>query len=160
MPSRLDVRLRVWCNPWHSIDHEGRPAGAFPRHGVGNLYVGARVLATTPAKLEDGHFVSASQDTVFHYSREAVEIRDTGDGYYKRAVRDGALLAADEKTALLCGTRYAPLAVALEAERALAAAKWRACFAEELPDVDPFVEPVPGRFPGDAPAEPAAARDE
>lgn len=159
MPSRLDMTVRVLPNPYHSLDHEGRPIGICPKErpmsmaGGHQGYVGAVILATIPKKLEDGHQGTASQDTVFHFSREPVQLNDPR-GYYRQAVKHGALIAADVKTATMAGVKYQPYALALEAAREEAVAKWRDAFGDdELPDVDPFTKPTPGVLPGDAPVE-------
>lgn len=156
MPSRLAVQVKILPNPWHSLDHEGRPAGACPRERMPNQapgshqgYVGAVLYATVPVALEPGHQGTPSQDTVWHFSKEPVAYADPR-AYYRKALQNGEVIAADEKSAAAAGLKFLPYDAALAASRAEAVAKWRAAFNEDPPSIDPFVKPVPGVMPGDA----------
>lgn len=155
MPSRLQTIVRVLPNPYHSLDHEGRPAGHCPRErlmstapGTHQGYVGCTCLATAPEKLPDGHHGTPNQDTVWHFSREPLSIADPR-GYYRLAVSRGEIIAADQKTAMASNVKYVPYDEALRLAKAEAVAKWRAAFGEDPPEVDPFTKPTPGVFPGD-----------
>ena len=161
MPSRLQFIVRVLPNPFHSLDHEGRPAGHCPKERPANMapgshqgYVGATLMASHPEALEPGHQGTASQDTVWHFSREPQSFADPR-GYYRIAMRNGELFPADAKTAQLASVEFKPYADYLKQALAEATAKWRAAFGEDPPSIDPFTKPVPGWMPGDAAPAPA-----
>jgi hypothetical protein len=157
---RHTIDLSVLPNPYHALDHEGRPAGPCPRERtpttVGHQgYVGAERHCTVPEKLVDGHQGTPAQDTCWQFSKEPTQVRDP-HGYYRQMLRDGALFPADAKTARMAGpdVKYAPYAELLADAKKLANGRWRAAFAEDAPgiDLDPFAKPTPGLYPGDAPA--------
>jgi len=158
--------LRVHANPWASLDHEGRPAGhcAFerqPQH-VNNHqgYVACECVASEPEKLPLGHAGTPDQDTCWHFSKEPVEVVDGILGYYRRCLRDGDILPADEKTARVAGIAFTPIDQAWAAAKKLAYSKWFAAFGENPAEVDPFQRPRPAgkEAPQDVTARSGAAR--
>jgi hypothetical protein len=136
--------LRVCTNPFRSTDPQGRPCHVvqldpmdprYPRDARGwRGEVGSRILSAeevrpAPAgRDKDGHELTlqaARHDRVWGFRREPLELPLTD--YYRRAVRDGDLLAADEESARLCGVPFAdPEVVRFETQRATGAsdAEW------------------------------------
>lgn len=157
------TRLRVRANPFHTIDHLGRPAGLVPKEVTGGpmgalSYVGARLAKTEPADIPGndppikGEMRQLIEVRTWEFSPDAVEVIATP--YYLRAVADGDLIADDEATARKAGIDFVPPADALAASRAKAIADWRASYGEDPAFAsDPaWVLPV-----SPAPAAPAAA---
>lgn len=130
--------LRVYPNPYASLDAEGNPDGVVrydPTLGLPGVvhYVGARVAArwadrsAAPAgplrpppsvsRTNDGRFRRVAREAVFDGA--PVEIPDSP--YHRERVRDGSLVAADERSARACGVPFVAREVALDR------AKGRAC---------------------------------
>lgn len=106
MPKRT---LLVYPNPFHAIDHEGRPAGVLPLEPEGDgvttfddrRFVGATLKAEILQKFPRGDARQSVQRTTFDFSDEPVEVRNTP--YYRMAIARGEILAADKASALECG---------------------------------------------------------
>lgn len=142
--------LYVWANPWHALDHLGRPAGHCPRERkpstIGHAgYVGCRCVASEPEKLPVDSAATPDQDTCWQFSTDAQKVEDTP--YYRARVRFGELFAANELTAKMCGVKFVPLAKALDAAKAEAVAKWNRAF----PDGHPWVSAPATQNPHAAP---------
>jgi len=155
----LTAMLMVLPNPWHTVDHFGRPAGAFPRERHANTlghqgYVGAVAVTTTPEPRAAGDLRSPEQDTCWQFSKEPVSVPD--NKYYRDALRSGELLPGDLKSARAAGLEHREYASLIAAAKIAAEAKWRAAFGESLPAVDPFAKPTPGVLPPESPAAPAS----
>ena len=156
--------LRVHSNPWHAVDHLGRPAGACPKerspHYVNSHqgFVGAECVASAPTTLPSGHAGTPDQDTCWHFQPGPVELQDSA--YYRGCVARGELIAADDATARKCGVKFVAPAEALAKAKADITATWRANFGEDLPKSDPFKRPEPaGKIsPLDADAASGAER--
>jgi hypothetical protein len=158
--------LLGWANPYHALDHFGRPAGACPKERTGSTlghagYVGAECVASAPVPVEPGSAGTPDQDTCWHFSKEPVKLPDTG--YYRLCLRQGAIFPADEKTAKTCTTEdaklvYEPLDAAVGKSKAAAFAKWKAAFAENPEEVDPYARPRPNGQ--ESPADVAAKSGE
>lgn len=151
-------QLKLLPNPWHSIDHNGRPTPC-PKERVRTTvghqgYIGAVCVATVPAKLPDGHQGTPEQDTRWQFSREPKAFDDPNH-YYFAALRNGEAFPADAATAKYAGIKYAPYDDLLAASREEAAKKWMNATGEKLPDTDPFAPPFPPEAV--AAAEPAVA---
>lgn len=154
--------LMVWANPYHALDHFGRPSGHVARERTpGTLghagYVGCACVASAPIEVEKGSAASPDQDTCWHFSREAVKVLDSA--YYRGAVRNGELFPADEKTAKCSSSgdvtvKFESLDSALAKSKAEAFGKWRAAFGEDPEVVDPYERPKPNGM--EAPADVAA----
>lgn len=162
MPRPGYVEVSVLPNPWHSIDHFGRPAAPCPKPRtpttVGHQgYIGAEIVASAPEKLPLGHLGTPYQDTCWHFSKEPEKYLDSAeiDYYFMKALRTGEILPADEQTAKYAGLvdadhPFVPFAEAVEAERVKAAAKWKAATGSDLPTTDPFERPEPDAKPSPA----------
>lgn len=153
----------VLPNPWHSIDHEGRPAGHCARERVqaseGHQgHVCCSIVASTPVPLPQGHRGTPEQDTCWHFSKEPQTFDDPSD-YYKNAIKNGEIFAADKRTAEYAGVKFEAFDKLLEASRLEAAAKWKAVTGELLPTTDPFVKPVPFGTEPPAPDAPAVKKE-
>lgn len=129
--------ISVRVNPYHTIDHEGRPAGAVLREVEGTYsslsYVGAVMdskVADIPgnAAPRPGEQRQLVEDRTYQF--QAGDIRLPKSQYYLRAVADGSLLAADEATARAAGIPFVPPAEALAKARAKAIADWTATYGE------------------------------
>lgn len=101
--------LRVWPNPFHSLDHEGRPNSIFPVEPKGNgvttfdarAFVGARIKTEMTFVPITGTAQASQQKTWFEYEDEPSEVEDSP--YYRHAIASGQLFAADETTATAAG---------------------------------------------------------
>lgn len=113
--------LLVLPNPFAALDADGDPAAAFPRvePALRGALVGARV----------DHARSADSEKYFFDTGKAVPLPDLPA--YRKALRDGDLLCADEATARLVGLRFVDPALALEQSEAAAVARWRAETGED-----------------------------
>jgi len=107
--------LKVWANPFHGDgpDHEGRcharlPYEPNPRdQGEGTIgrWVGCRLVTTELRKADDNLGIRADHDHAVEYAPEASVVEDTP--YYRKALREHALFAADEVTqATVFGTKF------------------------------------------------------
>lgn len=132
--------LRVYANPWHALDSEGRPAGACAcdpdYHTPARKFVGATLEAKETRKAVPAKGITARHDITYAFSTEAQEIPLTV--YYLEAVKRGELIAADEASAKACG--FAPdtfkdPAVCLAEERRAAARQFQINYGE----IPPFV---------------------
>lgn len=138
--------LKVHCNPYLHLDHEGRPAGAFPEEfnprAPGRNYVGAfRRSRETEKAVTMARFTvqPAKHEHWFDFVAEAVVVPNTI--YYQRAVKTGELIAADPETCVAVGlhkNHHAPVADVLAQHRAKAAANWKTHYGEEIAIADPF----------------------
>lgn len=97
--------LKVWPNPFHGEpDHEGRcharlPYEPNPRDqgaAVVGRWVGCRLVTTELRKANDNEGIRAIHDHAIEYALEASLVEDTP--YYRKALRDHALFAADAAT--------------------------------------------------------------
>lgn len=152
--------LSVYPNPWHSLDHYGRPAGHCPKERspqtIGHQgYIACEAVAG-PIVHRSARTGDFDHDTVWHFLKEPVTVADTP--YYRAAIRNGEVFAVDEK---LVKEIFGPAAKCLKLdellarEKAIAVAKWVAAHGEKPEDVDPFKRPVP--IGAEAPAESPAA---
>jgi len=164
---RSAIDFMVLPNPYHTLDHDGRPAGVCPKERTPTTVghqgrVGAELHATRPEKLPDGHQGTPAQETRWQFSKEPLQVKDQ-HGYYRQALRDGALFAADQHThKMVFGAgdqTYRSYADALASAKARANADWRAAHNEDSPyiDVDPFADPFASPAPqARQPAQPAS----
>lgn len=115
--SRFETTVRVVANPYHRLDHKGRPCCAVPLEPVafgGHLgFVGATVdrKATTAPKAEKGALFTPRQETVFSFSEKPVTVLRTP--YYQDELKSGSLLPADEAAAKFAGVKFRPVAQAI-----------------------------------------------
>lgn len=137
----------VWANPWHAIDHLGRPCGAAtmradkagaPRH------IGARRVLT-PVLGENGRPQKAYdgiRDTVnavsWEFSADPVALPITSDGYHRKLIAQGAVLPADQDTANAAGVPFLPYDQAMTLAKSAANAGYRRLYGKDLPG---FVAP-------------------
>lgn len=108
--SRFAQKVRVIANPYHQLDHKGRPCGVVPveptQFGGSLGYVGAKIDRKRTAILREpkpGDIRGGRQDTVFEFSDEPVTV--TKSAYYADALKSGALLPADAKCATWAGLK-------------------------------------------------------
>ncbi|MBA2686851.1 MAG: hypothetical protein H0U64_02000 [Gemmatimonadaceae bacterium] len=107
-------KLRVLPNPWTYIDHKGRPAGRFPyetENGVASdgrtigshIASADEVKAATSVRIAGFTFQlsAADHDIQIAYSDEPTTVPNTP--YYRKAIMTGQLIAADVRTANICG---------------------------------------------------------
>lgn len=129
--------ISVRTNPFHVLDHEGRPAGAVLKEIDGAYsslsYVGA-TMTSKPADIpgnstpRQGELRQLVEDRTFEF--ETGDIRLAKSAYYLRCVKDGALLAADEATAKAAGIPFVDPTVALSKARKAAIDSWVATYGE------------------------------
>ena len=130
MPKRT---LLVWPNPFHALDHEGRPAGVLPYEPEGNgvttfddrRFVGAQLKAEVLQKFPRGDAREPVQKTWFEFSDEPVTVKNTA--YYAHAIARGEIFAADAESAMACGIDKSFLEpdVLLERARQEAIGAWK-----------------------------------
>ena len=152
--------LSVYCNPFASLDHEGRPSGVVlmdpvEHHSYGaatvdsvtgeprwepSRYVGATLdaEATTITKraAAQGRGLSGQadlQDTVWAFSSEPQTVPLTS--YYLARIRDGELIPADAQSAAVAGRPFVPYETAIQSARTHALGLWfRARPHHDVPD--------------------------
>jgi hypothetical protein len=100
--------LSVQPNPWLYIDHKGRPAarvaveqptnGTYDPRTVGSRIADAKLVSSAPKGAPLAHDI---HDLEVEYSKEPVEVRNSA--YYRRAVMDGELVAADRESFVAAG---------------------------------------------------------
>ncbi len=101
MPKKLNT-LKVWPNPFHALDADGRPAGVLPYEPEGNgvttfdarRFVGAMVDAEILQKFPPGDARQAVQRTWFKFQDDVSEVRCSP--YYQHAIARGEIFAADK----------------------------------------------------------------
>ena len=120
--NRFSKTARVIANPFHVLDHKGRPCCAVPKEpgkvGEHAGYIGAKLdrdLTKITREEERGEIRGTRQETVFSFSSDPVEVPTSL--YYRDALRSGSLIAADKATAQWAGVDY------VEPEKALADAE-------------------------------------
>jgi hypothetical protein len=133
--SRFSKQVRVVANPFHVLDHRGRPCGVFPEEprAVGQHlgYVGAKVDTSKTKVLRakaEGDIRPSFQNTEYAFSADAVSVPTTP--YYRQGLRSGAILPADEATATWAGVTFSPPASALEQARKTAEAAFERAYGE------------------------------
>ncbi len=137
--------LNVYPNPFHALDHLGRPAGVLPNEPEGDgihtfdsrAFVGARLRTEITYKPNLQYGLDAShqrQDTQFDYTEEPVTVKNTP--YYRSALQRRELLPADEYTALTANVPWKEIEEALEDEREMALTRWQQQAHEEHEDDD------------------------
>ncbi len=124
-------KLFVFPNPWGvaprsiTIDQLGTPCGHYPtdpHQDVGRKWVGARLDRKRTKKLQNlgplDNARSARQRTVFEFcgiSGHEITAKALGEKkaialpytqHYRRGIRRGELVAADEATAAACGVKF------------------------------------------------------
>ena len=135
--------LSVYPNPFHSLDHEGHPCGTMPLdpdHAPGaRRWVGAtictertrilkepwnqRTSVSLAGRTQQVNVGSApSQRTYFAFELEPQVVLDSA--YYRRAVADGSLLAADAAAAARCGVAFVAPMAALRSAATAAVSRW------------------------------------
>ncbi len=101
-------------------------------------YIGARLKsATVLDNYEPGYFLSPRANKKYEYTTEPITLQLTQ--YYMDLVKDGALLAADEASAKLCGVPYVDVKTALKRAAEKAA---NHCFAAYGCKPNWYVEPT------------------
>lgn len=167
--------LTVRTNPFFFIDHHGCPAGRVDRELVpgrngswtrATNYIGARLAANPDIeregpsigdkKAEVGKFAKAKHHVRYVFRRGDVLVEATK--YTKRQVAEGALIAADEATAKLCGVKFRDPELVREEWRKRSDATTEPLWAEDeviervaapvegvgsVPDAEPDQEPEP-----------------
>lgn len=143
--------LHVLPNPFAALDADGDPAAAFPRvePALRGALVGARI----------DHARSADSEKYLFDTDKAVQLPDLPA--YRKALREGDLLCADEATARLVGLPFQPPALALEQAAAKAAARWLAetgappAWCRETPAAPAPASAAPTPSPSDPTPAPA-----
>lgn len=138
--SRFSKQVRVVANPFHTLDHRGRPCGVFPVEprtvGESLGYVGAKVDATKTKVLRakvEGDIRPSFQNTEYSFSRDPVSVPMTA--YYRQGLRSGAILPADEAAAKWAGITFtAPVDALVVARKAAEAEFERTYGAGSLAD--------------------------
>lgn len=140
--------LKVHPNPFHALDHKGRPACAVrldpDESGGDRRYIGAvrKSVLVTGKKYDDRNDPQSGPDgeydVGFEFDLAAVDIPDTH--YHRARLRDGELIPADESTAVRGGVIKDPKDFkaakdVLEAERARATEHLKKEHDAELADV-------------------------
>jgi hypothetical protein len=168
MPHLSDRPLVVYPNPFHALDHKGRPACAvrldpdFEVSAGERRYIGAKLTSTMTQKFHEknhpglamgkGHY-----DRVWAFDIAPTPIPDTH--YHRDRIRDGELVAADKRTfraAMGGGSKkkfIEPLQLLLQSREA-AAEHW----SREQDDEDPPALTL--RLPGDPEPETLAVAHE
>jgi hypothetical protein len=146
------AKLKVLPNPWTYIDHAGQPAGRLPPDPYEDSPsagpVGARMtdvkeiqkaqmMRVAGVDMEVG---SAQHTHRFVYAKDPVSIPNTP--YYRNAVKCGDLIAADSKTAALCGLKFEDPKSVLAKAKAAAIAKFDAETDEDAYKQFGSVEPL------------------
>lgn len=101
--------LLVWPNPFHALDHEGRPAGVMSYEPTGDgvttfdsrRFIGASLQSHILEKAIVGTAQQTMQRTWFDYLDEPVEVPESA--YYKHAIARGEIFAANAETAARAG---------------------------------------------------------
>jgi hypothetical protein len=145
-------KLKVYPNPWVYIDHRGRPAGRLPpdphEDSPSAGPVGAALTEVVEIKKAtqmrvagvDMETSQAQHDHRFVYSKVPVSIPNTP--YYRYAVKCGDLVAADSKTASLCGIKFEDAEKVLAKAKADAVAKFDAETDQDAYKLFGSVEPL------------------
>lgn len=110
------MNLFVAPNPFSSLDADGDPCGYV-------LRVDLRRLSSKPMLLGARRELREGKPKIV-YDLEPVEVPDLPA--YRRMIKTGELLAADEATALRAGVPWMPLHQQLDQARAIAADRYKA----------------------------------
>lgn len=166
--------LRVYPNPWHTLDHEGEPCGTVPfdpvHAGTGRRWVGARIasadLENKPKSLMQRRTRAGRVDTLYseepiHRIRWVFEMDEPTLlpplPPYLAALRGGELLPADEATARRAGVPFLPREEAMSAAAARSIACHCAAHGCE-PDQSRWPEPLRALCPS-TPTPPTTPQD-
>lgn len=157
--------LQVIPNPYRVLDADGKPTAIVPchsKHAPGEFVGATRELVV----IEPAEFVDLKQNirgktsvrTVlakhdrskasFTFSTEPVSLPMDGvaGAYYRRRVREGSLIAADQFTAQKCGVAFVAPSDVLAKERAGAAKEFERQFGEK-PNWPSDTKPAPNVAP-------------
>lgn len=111
--------LLVVANPYAALDAAGNPAGLVPKDpstSRDGSHVGATRRITSVEKVAKNELRSPNVTTEITFSSEPVEVPSTE--YYRRKIRRGELLAADQSTATAANLeKFVPPAKALAAAK-------------------------------------------
>lgn len=138
--------VKVVPNPYHAIDHEGTPQCVVGLPGA-RAYIGATLDLIASAKTGKSKFFYPD------FPSRTYEVPLSAD--ISTAVRDGSLLAADLKSAKLCGLsekEFKAVDAILADEKARTAKSHKACF--EGRDDAPTIADVPTEQSKPEPGEP------
>lgn len=132
-------RLRVVINPFAvPLDHKGRPCAHVlydPAHTNGQaVYIGSRLNRNVVEKRSFQYAPGQKQivagggqqdrvDMTLEYDLAPVEIEDTR--YHRKAIGDGVLIPADEKTAKVLGARFVEPKDLIASSMEKRVAEWR-----------------------------------
>jgi len=123
--------LKVFPNPYKQLDHQGRPCSVLPYEPEGDgvttfdarRFVGARLQVTILKTFAPGDARQMVQDNSFVFEDEAVDVPDTA--YYRTAIRQGDLIAADKVTARKAGVVFTEPKDVLERSQREAGEHWK-----------------------------------
>lgn len=115
--------LKVYANPYKTLDGEGRPCHVLPYEPEGDgvktfddrRFVGATLKVKVLEKFPDGDPRQTVQENTFVFSDEPALVKDTP--YYRHALKRGDILPADAETARLAGLKFVEPKEALAAHR-------------------------------------------
>lgn len=122
--------LKVYANPYHQLDHLGRPSCVLPFEPEGDgvrtfdarRFVGATLKAKVLEKFPPGDPRQNVQENTFEFSDEPTTVKATA--YYLGALRRRELIPADAETARYANVKYVDPSELLEKLRAEAVLYW------------------------------------
>lgn len=153
--------FQVLPNPYRVLDADGKPTAVVPchpRHAPGE-FVGAtrEQVVLKPAEFVDLKQKVRGKESVnrvlskydrsyasFTFSFDPVQVPAEGSvgAYYRDRVREGALIAADERTSRACGLAFEASDQALAREHAAAMKEFERQFGS-LPEWANDIKPAP-----------------
>lgn len=128
----MNITLNVYADAYagglSALDENGEPQAYVPRYNAPSERVGATLDEVRSAKL-DRHVYVGTDEIVTLYCTDI-----NAFNYYRSAVQDGHLVAADEATAKLCGVEHADAGEVREASRKSAFEAFQKSTGRELPE--------------------------
>jgi hypothetical protein len=124
----MPVQLRVYLNPYASLDGDGNPAGLPELERSPGYYLGGRIETDGPDPTVGEMLAGAKRAPRRHYKFDPPTIHTVpATGYWQYLLRDKTILPADEQTARIVGVLpFVPPALALTNAKALACEKYQA----------------------------------
>jgi hypothetical protein len=130
--------IEVIPNPYIALDKDGVPQGVVGA-GMPGVFIGAQIdLVASRLTGKNRYYFPLGKTGGRHKVKLSVDV--------VTAVREGSLIAADEKAAALCGIfgeEFLPPEEAMEEEREKALAYYRAALGEDAEVQDIPREPTP-----------------
>lgn len=103
-------------------------------------HIGATKRLTRVSDAPPDGIQDAIHDVTWTFSDDVVTLPDGYDGYHRKLIREGALIAADAQTARAAGVQFRPVDEVIAAEHEAQNSAWNEQHGVDLPGYKPKTE--------------------